>query len=170
LLSGVALGLTRSPRQQRYILRSIPKALKQINRDYLNRIITEFREERLVDYQEEDDGTITMNLSELGQKQVLRFKLEEMAIKTPLVWDKKWRLVIFDIPEKNKPAREALRAKLKELGFLELQHSAWIYPYPCDREINFIIEVFNLRPYIRQMEVSKMTNEAELLLRFKLTV
>ena len=52
--------------------------------------------------------------------------------------------VIFDIPEKKKPAREALREKLKDLGMKKLQHSIWITPFPCEKEINLIKTVFNL--------------------------
>jgi len=168
LASGVALGLTRSPRSQRYILRAVPKILRQINRDYLHRLMANFRENRLVDYKEEEDGNITVTLSELGQKQVLKFKLDEMTIKTPWRWDKKWRLVIFDIPEKHKLARESLRAKLKDLGFRELQHSVWVYPHDCEAEINFIVEVFDIRPYVRLIEALKITDEASLLLHFDL--
>jgi DNA-binding transcriptional regulator PaaX len=36
-------------------------------------------------------------------------------------WDEKWRIVAFDIPEKFKTGRDALRRKLKEVGFHELQ-------------------------------------------------
>jgi phenylacetic acid degradation operon negative regulatory protein len=44
-------------------------------------------------------------------------------------WDKKWRLVIFDIKEKEKSLRERLRDKLKELGFGMLQKSIYISPH-----------------------------------------
>ncbi|OGD29854.1 hypothetical protein A2833_01605 [Candidatus Azambacteria bacterium RIFCSPHIGHO2_01_FULL_44_55] len=67
-----------------------------------------------------------------------------MCLEQPLVWDKKWRLVIFDIPEKRKIAREALRCKLKEMNFIKIQHSVWAVPFPCDKEINLIKTVFNL--------------------------
>src|SRR3990167_2211250 len=64
-------------------------------------------------------------------------------------WDKKWRVVIFDIPEKSRMARDALRRKLKELEFRELQKSVFVHPYECKKEIDFIIEFFNLRHYVR---------------------
>jgi DNA-binding transcriptional regulator PaaX len=51
---------------------------------------------------------------------------------------------MFDIPEKHKKAREALRYKLKELDFLRLQDSIWVTPYPCDDEIRFLREIFNI--------------------------
>lgn len=168
LEAGLAMGLTRSVRKQIYILKSIPRKFRQVDRNYLWRIISEFHRDRLVDYRENEDGTVIMILSEHGQKQTLKFKLDELEIKTPARWDKKWRLVIFDIPEKIKRAREALRDKLKNLGFFELQHSVWVFPYQCREEINFIVEVFEIRRYVRVVEADYITNEADLLLHFGL--
>ena len=56
-------------------------------------------------------------------------------------------MIIFDIPEKKKSAREALRDKLKDLGFAKLQDSVWITPFPCENEINFIKLVFDLSDF-----------------------
>lgn len=168
LAAGLTLGLTRSPKKQLYILKNIPKEFSRINRDYLRRIIAEFHQDRLVNYTEGADGVITAKLSERGKKQTLRFKLEQLAIKRPARWDGQWRLVLYDIPEKIKPAREALRDKLKDLGFFELQRSVWVYPYPCRDEINFIMEVFDIRRHVRLAEAGFLTNEADLLLRFGL--
>lgn len=44
-------------------------------------------------------------------------------------WDKKWRIVIFDISEESRHTRDLLRDKLKELGFGMLQRSIYISPY-----------------------------------------
>ena len=51
----------------------------------------------------------------------------------------------FDIPEKLKRAREVLRDKLKDIGFIELQKSVFAHPFECEDEINFIVEVFQIR-------------------------
>jgi DNA-binding transcriptional regulator PaaX len=77
-------------------------------------------------------------------------------------------LVIYDIPHSKKAARDALRRKLRELGFFEWQKSVFIYPYPCREQIDFIIEFFDIRPYVRQADIINPTNEAELLLHFGL--
>ena len=74
-------------------------------------------------------------------------------------WDKKWRMVIFDIPETQKKARYALRAKLKELGFYPLQKSVWVHPFECRDEIDFIIEFFNVSSYVRLAEVNHFDGE-----------
>ncbi|MGH8018850.1 MAG: hypothetical protein ACREIA_11240 [Opitutaceae bacterium] len=43
-------------------------------------------------------------------------------------WDGKWRVVLFDVPERNKALRARLRRKLRAFGFGYLQNSAWISP------------------------------------------
>lgn len=50
-------------------------------------------------------------------------------------WDKKWRLVFFDIEEKNRGQRDLLRAKLYELGFGQLQESVYLSPFPIEKEM-----------------------------------
>lgn len=50
-------------------------------------------------------------------------------------WDGKWRMVIFDIEEKQKMAREMIRSKLKELGFGMLQKSVWISPFKIEEDL-----------------------------------
>lgn len=44
-------------------------------------------------------------------------------------WDRKWRILVFDIAEKSKKTRDSLRRKLRELGFGMLQESVWVSPY-----------------------------------------
>lgn len=123
LAAGVVLGLTRSARVQWRIIKNLPKAWEEINRTVLRRIINEFKEKRLVDFKENSDGTIEVKLTERGEMLVLRFDPDKLKIKIPPRWDGKWRLVIFDIPEKKAAARRALRNRLRELGFVQLQRS-----------------------------------------------
>jgi len=76
--------------------------------------------------------------------------------------------VIFDIPDRFKKAREALRKKLKDLGFIKLQESVFVLPYECENEINFIIEVFLIRSFVRFIRVKSFTNEEQVRLGFEL--
>lgn len=50
-------------------------------------------------------------------------------------WDKRWRIVIFDIPERKKAVRERVRKLVREFGFLKLQDSVWVFPYDCEELI-----------------------------------
>ena len=168
LVSGLSMGLTKSPKHYYRIAKSVPGAWKQIDRQALYRAIHEYRNARLLDFVEKNDGSVEVILTEKGKRRALRYKLDEIEIKKPVRWDKKWRIVIFDVPEKKKRAREALRSKLRELGFKELQKSVFVYPYECKDEIDFINEVFDIRPYVKLIIAESVTNEEELKLFFNL--
>lgn len=168
LLTGISLGLTQSAYKRSQIYKLTHKAWREIPYDLLKRYVSEFYEDRLVEYTESNDGAIKIILTEKGKKRAVVAKIDELIIPEQKYWDKKWRIVIFDIPEKLKHVRNTLRKKLKELGFIELQKSVFIYPYPCKDEIDFIIEVFDLRNYVKLMTVTEITNESELKLKFDL--
>ena len=168
LLAGVSLSLTKSPKGYFKILRSLPKEWKEIKRRRLNEIIKEFYNDRLVSFKESKEGLAEIVLTKDGETKALRFKLDEIEIKKPAKWDEEWRVVIFDIPERFKKAREALRNKLKDLGFVKLQESVFIFPYECEDEINFIMEVFLIRPFVKFVRVKSFTNEEKLRVNFGL--
>ena len=50
-------------------------------------------------------------------------------------WDGKWRVVLFDVPEKHNASRVRLRRYLKDRGFGYLQNSVWISPDPLDEHV-----------------------------------
>jgi len=85
-----------------------------------------------------------ISLTSEGKKKAGRFQIDSLKIAKPKNWDKKWRLVIFDISQLKKHYREALRGKLKELGFCRLQKSIWIYPFYCKDELELLEKFFGL--------------------------
>ncbi|HEY4510621.1 MAG TPA: hypothetical protein VJJ73_02185 [Candidatus Paceibacterota bacterium] len=169
LAAGVALSFTRSPKANNRVLKSLSKEWKYIRRDYLYRTLDEFYNNRLIAWEEEADGSIRAILAERGEKRILKFRLDQMEIRKPKQWDKKWRIVFFDIPEKMKLGRNALREKLKELGFCEAQKSIYLFPHECKDEIDFIVEFFDARRFVHYAEVSNLTNEAKFKLHFSLS-
>jgi len=168
LSAGLALSFTRSVYKQKRILNIAHKEWKNLDRHYLRTIINEFKYHRLVAYKESPDGTIAIVLTERGEKYALRYKLDEITIPTPSHWDGRWRIVMFDIPEKYRFARDSLRNKLNEIGFREVQKSVFIHPYPCHDEIDFIVEVFEIRKYVRFGEMVSLTLEEEFLTQYSL--
>lgn len=87
---------------------------------------------------------IYITLTEEGRRRAGRFQVNSLEIKKQKKWDRKWRLVIFDIAQLKKVYREAFRGKLKELKFYQLQKSVWIHPFPCRDEIELLKEFFGL--------------------------
>src|SRR3989344_4422884 len=70
-------------------------------------------------------------LTEKGHATIETIYTSEYRIPEPVFWDGKWRIVIFDIREKRRSTRSRLRLLLSSVGFLRLQDSVWVYPYPC---------------------------------------
>ena len=168
LLAGVMLGLSRSPKQYFRIIRSARSDWDKINRDALHRSIKNLYRSRLIDARDNPDGSSTLVLTKRGKDIALTYKIDEMKIPAMKKWDKKWRLVLFDIPESRKKARNALARALKNIGFAQFQKSVFIHPFECSNEINFVIEFFNLRPYVRLVTANELDNEPVLKRYFKL--
>ena len=98
---------------------------------------------------------------------MIKFSFDLLEIKKPEKWDGKWRIIIFDIPNKYKQAREALRCKIKELGLRQLQKSVWIYPYDCEDEILFVAEAFEVQKYIEIITAERLLHSKVIKSYFK---
>lgn len=73
-----------------------------------------------------------LKLTEKGQGFAALLGEGKFAPKRPKRWDGKWRILIFDIPERYRKSRVQLRTTLSGLGFNRLQDSVWVYPYDCE--------------------------------------
>lgn len=120
---------------------------------------------KLIEIIQEGDEKFKVQLTNKGQKRVKEFSFEFLEIKKPNKWDGKWRILMFDIPSKPKiynQARNALRAKIKDLGFYQMQKSVWVYPYECEDEILFIAELFQIQKYIEIITAEKLLHEEKI--------
>lgn len=77
-------------------------------------------------------------------------------------WDGRWRIIIFDIPEKYRKMRDELRAHLEILNFFQLQKSVWVHPLPIPKD--FFTDFINptLRSYIRLIVADSIDQEKDL--------
>ncbi|MBI3070024.1 MAG: CRISPR-associated endonuclease Cas2 [Candidatus Levybacteria bacterium] len=71
-------------------------------------------------------------------------------------WDGKWRVVVFDIEETNRNARDIFREKLKELGFGMLQKSVFITPHDVLVDFYEFVVYQGLFDQVYAMEVSQV--------------
>ena len=96
------------------------------------------------------------------------YNLNEMAIKKPKRWDGKWRIVLFDIPEKIRKTRDIFRHHLNQLEFYEFQKSVFVHPFDCHDEIDYLIEFYNARKFVRFIVAESLDNELHLKKKFNL--
>ncbi len=169
LLGGLALGLSRSPKQYFRVVGEIKAEWNAINRRALNQAIQNLYKSKLVSTKSDKNGTLTLILSKEGKEVALRYDLDNMVIKMPAYWDKKWRVVMFDVPENLKRVRDTLRMHFKGMGFYEFQKSVFVHPYPCASEVEYIVEFYNARRYIRFITATEIDNAPELMRHYSLS-
>lgn len=168
LLTLGALSFAGTPRSYFRALKLAGRAWQEINDQNINKVIRNLYESKLIDIRTLSDGTTEMKLTNQGKTRVLYAKYGTMKLPRQDRWDKKWRIVLFDIPEDKKTARDALRQKLVWLGFRELQKSVLVYPYPCRDQLDFLIEYFGLRRYVRTLEATDIDVAVHLKKHFRL--
>ena len=101
-------------------------------------------------------------LSEKGISVSGRAAIRALKPHVPRVWDKKWRLVLFDIPEHRKVSRDKFASHLKLMGFITLQKSAFVFPHPCFEEIEALGDYHNIREHLTLILAESIDREREL--------
>lgn len=117
----------------------------------------------------ERDGKKYARLTELGEK-VLNLHREKLnlAENKPKKWDRRYRLVMFDIPEKRKQIREHLRFEMQEVGFLRIQDSAWVYPHDCEEFIALLKADLHIGRDVLYAIVEEIEDDARIRKHFNL--
>lgn len=130
-----------------YFIINIVKGLTGLKKHPNKRVYNAFynlMEQGLINFYEKNNQ-IYISLTKNGKQKAGWMQIDDLKIKKPKKWDGRWRLVMFDISNMKKIYREALRGKLKELGFCLFQKSVWIIPYDCTKEIKILKEFFGLK-------------------------
>lgn len=125
-------------------------------KDFYNNIYRLINQE-LLERSENNTG-IVLSLSEEGKKILSRIMPEKDGV---------WKLVIFDIPEKQKKVRTILRAKLKQLHFQKWQNSIWVSPYALDEEIEEEFSQLAKHYFVRLIKTTEINQTQDLEKLFK---
>lgn len=149
---GFQLRFERDKKGRRKIHERCDKEWLSIDRKQLYRVLEQLRLRGVIKVIKEGGNIEKIALTNRAQAFSLKRQFIALSLKPRKAWDKKWRIVLFDVPEANRRARDILRDKLKQLGFLEFQKSAFVYPFPCKDEINFVINFLNIPEHVYYIE------------------
>ena len=151
-------------------LQALKPFLKKSRRDFSEKDFEKFKKklykDRLVEIIEKD-GKEYLRVTNKGRKQLIEYNIDTISIKKQK-WDRRWRIVVFDIPEKYRLARGVLRDKLRDIGFVKMQKSVWICPYECENEISFIASTYNIEKYVNYLVAEKIDMNTALKEKFGL--
>jgi len=147
---------------------SMFKKSNKYSKSQIKSAVTNLYKEKLIEYVSDKGGITTVRITTKGKSKLRSFAIDVIKIQKPRQWDGKWHVVMFDLPVRFNKARNSLRFKLKQLGFVQLQKSVWIYPYPCLDEILFIGDYYKVGRYIQILEVTNILHEEKLKKSFKI--
>ncbi len=103
-------------------------------------------------------GTI-WKITKNGLERLKLIKKEKIFYKRSINYEKesddKFRIVIFDIPEKERHKRSWLRAVLASLSFSMLQQSVWIGKNKVPEQLLYDLKKHEMLPYVQIFEISK---------------
>src|SRR3990167_8188557 len=108
-----------------------------------------------------------LRITKKGKLRHTNNNFSNLTIPGKQKWDKKWRLVMYDIPEKQGSGRRALTGKLRNLGFFQLQKSVWVHPLPCRPTVEEVCTTYNVAKYVSYVEAINIDNDKVLIKRFQ---
>jgi CRISPR-associated endonuclease Cas2 len=143
------------------LLRYYESPWEQYYPSSVERHLTRLLRRGMVDIKETTQGTQVI-ISDRGSTEVLRYDIDNMQIPAPRIWDGMWRMVIFDIPGKEERIRAAFRNHLKSMGFYQMQKSVYVHPYPCEKQIQYLREVYNIPHSVKLATMYSLENDEDL--------
>lgn len=134
------------------------EAWKRFNIPYLKRTLKRLEEQKLVESEEQNCQQI-IKITEAGRRKILQYSINELAIKKPKSWDRKWTLITYDIPEKLHWQRDIFREYLKAWRFYRIEESVFLHAWPCQKEIEFLREYLGIGEYVNTFIVSRIEKD-----------
>ena len=129
--------------------------------------INRLKEKGYISFENTRKGTF-VRLTDKGDSRLRLIEAHDFNIKKPARWDGKWRIIIFDIKEKRKSLRDKIRLTLTSIGFIRLQDSVWVYPYPCEDLIVLLKADFMVGKDVLYITADNIENDRGLRVHFRL--
>ena len=95
-----------------------------------------------------NDKELIIRLTDKGREKAILAELQNPVRE----WDGKWRIVIFDIPEKRRAARDLLRHNLKSWDFIQWQKSVWVTKKNCVKPLRAYINKLGIEDWVLVIE------------------
>ena len=108
----------------------------------------------------EKNGKKSIEITDAGRR-ALAIELAKQAAQSGKKrrWDRRWRLVMFDIPQRRKNVRDRLRALMRTCGFLRIQNSVWVSPYDCEELVALMKTDLRLGTSVLYAVVEEIEND-----------
>lgn len=120
--------------------------IPELKKTALSQALKRLREGGLIEFV--SDEKLAYRITDKGREKAILASLKFSEKE----WDGKWRLLIFDIPEKRRQARDLLRSKLKQWGFVHFQQSVWGTKKNCTKALRDFIKSAGIEDWVMVVE------------------
>lgn len=115
------------------------------------------------------DGKGHLTLTEEGKNYFAGLKAKKIKLTHKPTWDGKWRIVTFDIPEKQKIQRKRFSNTLNFIGMHNLEKSIFVYPHECREAIFKIASLYEVERNIKYIIADSIEPDQKLKMAFPFT-
>jgi len=117
----------------------------------------------------EKNGKKHLEITEAGRRMIaLEHARASAPARAKRRWDKRYRLVMFDIPQHKRSTRDRLRRMMLDFGFLRVQYSVWVSPYDCEELIALVKAELRLGKDVLYVVVEQIENDGWIKKHFQL--
>ena len=106
--------------------------------------VRRMKAKRLIEQEIDEEGRIFVRLTGLGHEYLNENKVQD--------WDGRYRIVIWDIPERNRRIRNLFRRRLKEWGFKNWQKSVWVSKRNVTEKLRQLIDELEIQKWVAVFE------------------
>ena len=157
-VAGMAVALLAMPGLG-IVAKELMKARSKEERNRLYQSLQYLKRRGYVTIEYLKEGELKIFLTKQGRTVIKQLHIEELQIPIPPIWDKIWRVVIFDVPNWKNKNRLAFTENLKRIGFRMIQKSVWVFPYPCHHEIMILRKFYNIEKEVTFLETTMVEDE-----------
>ena len=138
---------------------------RSFDKKRFNDNLSRLRREKIIEMYLKDNKDV-LELTDKGKRKIINILVKEAKFEIPDKWDKKWRMVIFDIPNEEKISRDSFRHRLKVLGFFQLQESVFVFPFDCKEYIGYLKNLLQIDKFIQYIVAEEIETQIDLLRKF----
>jgi DNA-binding transcriptional regulator PaaX len=113
------------------------------------------------------DGQKVYTITLKGRQKLIRAQTVGQVVN-PIRWDGRYYFITFDIPERQKVARNQIILDLKNAGFINYSKGLWLSPYNPTKYVEATRKRYNLSQNIRLIVASHLEDEPKIKRHFKL--
>lgn len=141
----------------------------KIPKKKIRRVLRNLEKKEII-YIEEKDDKVFVHIKDFWNESILQYSIRAILDfkKKKRLWNGKWFLVFFDVPETQRVKRDKLRKFLKKLGFYQYQQSVYLFPYECEKEVLLIKRILEAGKYIKYIIAEQIEDEEQAKIYFQL--